>query len=624
MHDIQQRYAREGARAVFEGLREVRRLDSGDERFWSSFLLLAALLCKSPVALATGKAAGGWRNIGCWCAEGGEGLDSRALAMAAASVAERTVRNGFAYERFDAAVPGVSQPFLVAVRLETHDAGSPAILCVLADKAQAQQFNEGIVRLQLISDAPAACPAARPRLAEPAAERSSHLVGEVTDIAGSVLNRKHFSTACLALVNGVASSFDCSMVCFGWKKGNYLRLSAVSHIEDFKADSPMAKELEALLEEAGEQDETICFPNQTGRFVVDRAHATHIARQAARQVVTLPVRVDGRVVGALTCEKREDLLSPGRIEALGLLVDLTARWLDALHYRDTWFGGRLAIRCRRAAATWFSIQGVALKLAVVGAFVLLLSSLLITWDYRVEGAATLQTDLVRYVSAPFEGVVTEVRAREGEAVKRGDILVRMDARELHLKRSQEAADIVRFRREADKSRAQNALADMRIAQAKVEELRSELERTQYNLDRASITALSAGIIVEGDVKKLVGAPVAKGDVLMKIAQVDAMYALVKVRERDIDEIRQGGSGRLVLLSRPDRVFGVSVDKVIPLAEVDQREGNIFVLKVRLDGKAESWWRPGMSGVAKIDAGRRTIAWIVTHRVIDFIRMYLWW
>ena len=81
---------------------------------------------------------------------------------------------------------------------------------------------------------------------------------------------------------------------------------------------------------------------------------------------------------------------------------------------------------------------------------------------------------------------------------------------------------------------------------------------------------------------------------------------------------------MLLLSQPEHPFAVTVEKMIPLAEVDQREGNVFVLKARFNDGAQPWWRPGMSGVARIDAGRRTIAWLLTHRMIDFIRMHLWW
>jgi hypothetical protein len=39
---------------------------------------------------------------------------------------------------------------------------------------------------------------------------------------------------------------------------------------------------------------------------------------------------------------------------------------------------------------------------------------------------------------------------------------------------------------------------------------------------------------------------------------------------------------------------------------------------------QPWMRPGMSGVAKLDVGERSLLWVVTHRTMDFLRMYFWW
>jgi hypothetical protein len=39
---------------------------------------------------------------------------------------------------------------------------------------------------------------------------------------------------------------------------------------------------------------------------------------------------------------------------------------------------------------------------------------------------------------------------------------------------------------------------------------------------------------------------------------------------------------------------------------------------------QPWWRPGMMGVCKIKAGKRSLLWIFGHRTVDFFRLWLWW
>jgi len=51
--------------------------------------------------------------------------------------------------------------------------------------------------------------------------------------------------------------------------------------------------------------------------------------------------------------------------------------------------------------------------------------------------------------------------------------------------------------------------------------------------------------------------------------------------------------------------------------------NIFELWCELED-SEPWLRPGMEGTARLEMGRRPIAWILTHRLADTVRLWLWW
>jgi hypothetical protein len=60
---------------------------------------------------------------------------------------------------------------------------------------------------------------------------------------------------------------------------------------------------------------------------------------------------------------------------------------------------------------------------------------------------------------------------------------------------------------------------------------------------------------------------------------------------------------------------------VPLG--DAKEGdNTFKVFAVLDEQPE-FARPGMAGEARVEAGKRTLAWMWTHRLIDFLRLKLW-
>ena len=62
----------------------------------------------------------------------------------------------------------------------------------------------------------------------------------------------------------------------------------------------------------------------------------------------------------------------------------------------------------------------------------------------------------------------------------------------------------------------------------------------------------------------------------------------------------------------------SFERFEPVSEVRQ-EGNVFQMRVKVLGEPQDWWRPGMSGVCKVNAGKRSLLWILTHRTIETIR-----
>ena len=61
-----------------------------------------------------------------------------------------------------------------------------------------------------------------------------------------------------------------------------------------------------------------------------------------------------------------------------------------------------------------------------------------------------------------------------------------------------------------------------------------------------------------------------------------------------------------------------------LAQVQGQEGNHFMVTTRLLRDPEPWWRPGMTGLAKLDVGQRNVAWILFDRLFDTLRLYFWW
>ncbi|HEU4621346.1 MAG TPA: HlyD family secretion protein, partial [Burkholderiaceae bacterium] len=130
-----------------------------------------------------------------------------------------------------------------------------------------------------------------------------------------------------------------------------------------------------------------------------------------------------------------------------------------------------------------------------------------------------------------------------------------------------------------------------------------------------------GVVIEGDLTQSLGAPVKRGDVLMRIAPDGQWRVIVEVDERDIEGIAIGRRGTLVLSAQPGAPIDVRVERITPVAT--SRDGRTFYEVETKPGPSAEPLRPGMTGIARIEAGRRAYGWIWTHRAVDAVRYAIW-
>jgi hypothetical protein len=146
---------------------------------------------------------------------------------------------------------------------------------------------------------------------------------------------------------------------------------------------------------------------------------------------------------------------------------------------------------------------------------------------------------------------------------------------------------------------------------------------RYRLERSEIKAPFDGVVVEGDPRQRIGAALSAGDSLFRIARTDSLYVEAEVPERDIHETLDRVDGEIAFVSQPEHKFPVKVS-LVESAAMPKEEGAVFIVRCDFPESAQEWWRPGMSGLCKINIGKRRLIWIFTHRTVDFFRMWLWW
>lgn len=596
-------------------LETLTRFGGSPAEFWGLFFEgCVAMVGARYGLLAVKNPEEGWNRLGVWPVSkkgvAGRSDEAERIAEAASAAVELgsvllTFENG-------------SRESLVAVSLDVGDGEVCAGVFSMGD-ASHSDLSSALATLRLAASIPMLY------LARREAEKAQNDVvvfGDTLDLMVLVNTETRFVATAMTFVNEAASRYGCSRVSLGWLDGPYVRVQAVSHMEKFEAKTEAVQLLETAMEEAFDQDEEVVWPQAEHSSAVVRAHGEYGSSCGAGQMVSLPLRLDEKPVGVVTCERDEASFSEKEIYGLRLLCDQAARRLSDLKETDRWVGARFASWSREKLSGLLGVEHTFGKLmGIIGA--LLLAFLLFgKLEYRVEAPFVIKSDDVAYLPAPFDGYIREVHSQPGDAVGKGGTLLYLDTRELFLEESAAIADQMRYAREAEKARAKHSLADMKIAQALKSQADARLALIRYHLGNAQIQAPFSGIVVEGDLKEMLGAPVRKGDVLFKVARIERMYAELDLDERDVHEINAGDTGEIAFVSMPESKYPITVSLIDPVA-VSKEEGNIFPVRCTLEN-AEPWWRPGMSGVSKVNAGKRNVLWILAHRTVDFFRLLLWW
>jgi hypothetical protein len=494
-------------------------------------------------------------------------------------------------------------------------------------------INDLLVRAQLVADLPAAGPfsqgADTTGLSAPASTAIAPAQEQLglVDLVALVMKEAHFGSASLALVNLLSAALKSDQVVLGVAEHGIVRVEAISHIDRFEHKAENVQLLEAALEEALDQHGDLIYPLPSGSPKIALAHDRLARIMGYGSLGTLVVRDDDapqRPPMVLLLGRRDGGFEPARLQQVSVAMHLLHPWLVALRERSQGLLRRSWRQFRHGAREALSPEKPGRKLLALAALLFVVGISVGKWPYRLEASAELATDSVQVVSAPFDGYLRQVQANLGDTVRAGAVLAQLDTRELNLQVADLASEVGRYDAEADRARAQGQAAETQIAIARASQARARLERVRFQLAQAQVLAPFDGVVVEGERKELSGSPVRQGDKLFRLARVEGLYAVIHLPERDVRELQAQAKGRLRLLSQPDREIGFQVETLVPIVQMRGGQGGQFHLKVKLDQTSEDWWRPGMTGLAQIDVGDRTILWIWTHRLVDTVRMKLWW
>src|SRR6266481_610962 len=283
---------------------------------------------------------------------------------------------------------------------------------------------------------------------------------------------------------------------------------------------------------------------------------------------------------------------------------------------------------RDRIVAWFTPQHTAIAAGILG---LLLA--IPVWRESVAGDFVLEPVNQAVVRAHVAGAITRIFVREGEEIRQGGLLATLSNLPLQSNLSEARAKLLLASAEAKKAELSyqgygNALTEReRLAKqyGQVSEMNAALD----------ITAPIEGIVMTPKVQNLLGAYLKSGGELLEIADLSRMRARIYISEFDLYKIRTGQPARLqfdgMLRRREGEVNMVSVRPMetsrmgAEEAVSDSGPGRVhhFYYVDIVIANEEHALKPGMSGVARVYGGRRSLGGMALEGINNFWGRKLW-
>jgi HlyD family secretion protein len=240
------------------------------------------------------------------------------------------------------------------------------------------------------------------------------------------------------------------------------------------------------------------------------------------------------------------------------------------------------------------------------------------------------------------GKVTAIYVREGDLVKKGELVLQIDdqryraaveqneaaerVQQIAIERQQLQVENLRTqwertrglhdRKLIDDDKFTTATNQLKIAEVDLESSRATLSQVRAQLDQAkdhlaktSTYSPIDGLVTTVDIKvgetAISSSTNIPGSNLMTIANPDSILTEVNVDEADVANIRVGQPARVYAIAYPALPVEGTVESIAVTAKVAEgQQGRSFAVKIKLQDNGEITLRPGMTCRAEIFAASK--------------------
>ncbi|MEL7024783.1 MAG: efflux RND transporter periplasmic adaptor subunit [Pseudomonadota bacterium] len=210
------------------------------------------------------------------------------------------------------------------------------------------------------------------------------------------------------------------------------------------------------------------------------------------------------------------------------------------------------------------------------------------------GAASLEAFDEATVVAKVGGEVRQILVEEGDRVKRGDVLARLDGDQLRLELEQSRANLAKLEQEYNRNlelheRGLVAASAFETTKFDLDALRAANKLAELQYRYTTIRAPIDGVVSQRDIK--VGNTIEQNAPTFRITALDPLVANLFVPEREFGRIAADQQVRLSIDALPNESFDGVIARISPTVDA---ESGTFKATVEIEDDSGRL-KPGMFG-----------------------------
>ena len=212
--------------------------------------------------------------------------------------------------------------------------------------------------------------------------------------------------------------------------------------------------------------------------------------------------------------------------------------------------------------------------------------------------ATISSDADAPVVARVAGVVVELLVEEGDRVKAGQVLVRLDGERLRLEMLSAKANLERAQKEFERNsdlhdRGLVSTAMFEGLKYDLASLEATYDLTRLNFGYSNVRATISGIVSLRMIKP--GENLTAGQTTFRITDTAELIAYLQIPQAELPKFVSGHSASVDVASMPEQRFAATISRISPT--IDARNGT-FRATASINN-ADGALAPGMFGRFRI-------------------------